>query len=91
MWRDVLASPKLRARVAEQLGGAPALERWRRKNTWNKARLAAIAIVLWPHELDGQYVPGFESRVVRPGNSYSDYTPAPDMTAPRSAEAGAPP
>ena len=135
--REVLASPRLRAGVAEQLGGAPALERWRRKNTWNKARLAVIAsgaykppapgyaapivrrggaglntdacaglpaarpssfrlpvlqnvrhrarpvltigtraapqkrfpaIVVWPHELDGQYVPGFTSKASRPQN-----------------------
>lgn len=130
----------------ERLGGAPALLRWRRQNTWNKARLAAVAsgeyrpmpephipmtaqrlkpadtnkrskvktlfikpaprpsgpakfrlpvlqnlryvprpgsqkarrakpetrypsVVLWPHELDGQYVPDFTSRARRPKGS----------------------
>ncbi len=144
--REVLASPRLRAGVAEQLGGAPALEKWRRKNTWNTARLAAIAsgaykppapgyaapivrrggaglnadarfkspavrpssfrlpvlknlrhrarpvltvgtraapqkrfpaIVVWPHELDGQYVPGFTSAASRPQNHPALYAPWP--------------
>ena len=146
--REVLASPRLRAGVAEQLGGAPALQRWRRKNTWNTARLAAIAsgeyrppargyaapivrlgwaglkpnadarlkspaarpssfrlpvlknlrhrarpvltigtraapqkrfptIVVWPHELDGQYVPGFMSTASRPQNHPALYAPWP--------------
>ncbi len=159
--RDVLASPKLRARVAEQLGGAPALERWRRKNTWNKARLAAIAsgeykppaqadlmparrrsvivtqtkppaaendnrpapfrlpvlqnlrhrarprvsigrraarqarfpsVVIWPHELDGQYVPGFASKATRPAaGGYAAYA-APAVGAGFAAAiSGAPP
>lgn len=136
--REVLDSPRLRARVTEQIGGAHALLKWRRQNTWNKARLAAIAsgeyrpsaepvmpaarrakvkpeavtskpaavrpatpalkpfrlpvlqnlryvpraapaskrraravarypsIVMWPHELDGQFVPNFISRARRP-------------------------
>lgn len=32
------------------------------------------SIVLWPHELDGQYVPGFESRAKRPAaGGYASY------------------
>lgn len=41
--RDVLGSPRLRKLVTERLGGAHGLLKWRRQNTWNKARLAAIA------------------------------------------------
>jgi len=144
--RDVLESPRLRKLVMERLGGAQALLRWRRKDTWNKARLAAIAsgeyrpafgpnvrpslrqvlprnssaesvpqgqpspakfrlpvlqnlryvhrprfitkhrakpqkrfpsVVLWPHELDGQYVPNFKSRACVPeGAGYVDYCAA---------------
>jgi len=161
--REVLASPRLRAGVAEQLGGAPALERWRRKKTWNTARLAAIAsgaykppapgyaapivrrggagrkpssdacaglpaarpssfrlpvlknlchrarpvltvgtraapqkrfpaIVVWPHELDGQYVPGFTSAASRPQNHPALYAPWPMPGGGGAAGiAGAPP
>ena len=36
------------------------------------------AIVLWPHELDGQYVPDFKSRTQRPdGGGYATDDPAP--------------
>lgn len=143
----VLESPVLRARLLEQLGGAPAAQRWRRQHIWNKSREACIAsgkvadpraqawpkpaharpnvqtqikaqasaqfaaldggaaalstfrfpplrhwhrigrphvyagsraapsprypsIVIWPHELDGQYVPEFQSRCVRPGSEH---------------------
>ena len=159
--REVLASPRLRAGVAEQLGGAPALQRWRRKNTWNTARLAAIAsgaykppapgyaapivrrggaglnadacegspaarpssfrlpvlknlrhrarpvltvaaraapqkrfpaIVVWPHELDGQYVPGFTSAASRPQNHPKRDAPWPMPVGGVAAGiAGAPP
>ncbi len=164
--RDVLDSPRLRRLVTERLGGAPALLRWRRRNTWNKARLAAIAsgeyrpvrelhrppartprqsrpkravqidrraqslfpenpappaagpakfrlpvlqnlryvhrpriitkhrtkpqkrfpaVVLWPHELDGQYVPDFQSRVRVPESAdFADYR----MASPPAGHAG---
>ena len=144
--REVLDSPRLRRSVMERLGGAQALRLWRRRQAWNKARLAAIAcgeyrpassrhatptprpaasrkpqgrpgvrandashsetppanfrlpalqnlsyvhrpgmrpvrraapqrrspaVVLWPHELDGQYVPNFKSRAGFPiGTEY---------------------
>ncbi len=162
--RDVLASATLRGRVMERLGGAHALMTWRRKNIWNKARLAAIAsgsycppaggegsqtgapvtaeapeksqpanaskppadpepfrlpvlkslrpaarpragvlrrakpqrrfpsIVLWPHELDGQYVPGFENRARRPdGGGYSALTTTSCAAGYRQSKAFFPP
>ena len=169
--RDVLSDTRLRRRVYEALGGARAMEVWRRRDTWNKARLAAIAAgrvraesdrgseqgfdpvlnkraprpagrmpapasgsdkapvlplapefrlpvlqnlgatpgrtarasgprtgpprrlctVLWPHELDGQYVPDFISRARRPGSDSGGYAaPAAGDVAP-PAIAGAPP
>ena len=171
--RDVLDSPRLRRLVTERLGGAPALLRWRRKETWNKARLAAIAsgeyrpvrephrppartprqsppkrrvqierlaqslllenpsppaagpakfrlpvlqnlryvrkarittkhrakpqkrfpaVVLWPHELDGQYVPDFQSRVRVPEpGGYAAYRPAAAPDLPGQSAIFAPP
>lgn len=166
--REVLASPKLRSRIMESLGGAHALEKWRRQDTWNRARLRAIAdgtyiqqsvpdiaparkpklrpfaspatppltspkprrikragppefrlpvlqnlravpawrralskpaprqarrlcTVLWPHELDGQYVPGFKSRARHPGGAYSDYAAPADTASAGRAVPGAPP
>ena len=168
--REVLESPRLRKSVMERLGGVQALVLWRRRNTWNTARLAAIAsgeyrpmpepqipmtvqrklgpvqpagalrvedkpaacilpkvpsradnypaafrlpvlqnldyvhrpraqgasraspqkrvpiIVLWPHELDGQYVPDFTNRVQVPGGGggadYDAAMPPPGHTAP---------
>lgn len=149
---EVLASPKLRSRVLDALGGAHAAERWRRKAIWNKGREACIAsgevpdprltagsvpvrakvrpkpaasgraalpaprkasggydefrfpalrdwnrigkpiaravyrvgsqarypsIVVWPHQLDGQYVPNFKSRATRPASGgYPPYAGA---------------
>jgi|GEM_PF-836990 len=164
--REVLGSPKLRARVLEQLGGVHAATRWRRKHIWNKGREACIAagqvpdprrqliaapkhlvlrrggaaagpgaaqlpqsaglnefrfpplrdysrigrprarsgsraapvprypsIVVWPHELDGQYVPGFQTRCTRPaaGDARSFAPPpgrraSPDISPARLAE-----
>ena len=171
--KAVLESPRLRRLVMERLGGAPALLRWRRKETWNKARLAVIAsgeyrpvrephrppartprqsppermvqierlaqnilpenpsppaagpakfrlpvlqnlryvrrpriitkhrakpqkrfpaVVLWPHELDGQYVPDFQSRarVPDPGG-YAAYRPAAAPDRPGQSAIFAPP
>ena len=165
--RDVLSDTRLRRRVYEALGGAQAMIKWRRRDAWNKARLAAMAAgrvrpdfqqgsdlvskkpaprssgrkpapasgqdisqlpppapkfrlpvlqnlgatpgrtarasgprtgpprrlctVLWPHELDGQYVPDFISRARRPGSDSGGYaSPAADDVAP-PAIAGAPP
>lgn len=133
--KAALETPESRRRLHEHLGGAPAIKKWRRLETWNKGREAAIAdgsycaqapqaytaaprpkrvlkpatsgacnvkpvaafrlppqrdylstrpapraglirgaqaarfpcIVVWPHELDGQYVPGFQSRARQPG------------------------
>jgi len=165
--RDVLGSPRLRRLVIERLGGAHALLRWRRRDTWNKARLAAIAsgeyrpafepaglparrqappqtrpagagatfdksskpqtpsakfclpvlqnlryvhrpriitkhrakpqkrfpaVVLWPHELDGQYVPNFQNRVRVPdGGGYATYNAPPPPAGPSSLPIFAPP
>ena len=148
--REVLESPRLRRSVIERLGGAQALRIWRRRQAWNKARLAAMAcgdyrvgssrhvppsqrpaarrnrsggpvqtaslfetapakfrlpvlknpeyvyrprmrsisratpqkrfpsVVLWPHELDGQYVPNFKSRAGFPsGGGYASDDAAP--------------
>ena len=170
--RDVLSDARLRRRVYEGLGGAPALEAWRRRNAWTKARLAAIAAgrvrpepqqvsdpvfkkraprpagrmpapasgpdkapvpppapefrlpvlqnlaakparargvffgrasvrregtprrlctVLWPHELDGQYVPNFQSRARRPAGEYHSYAAPAAREFTPAAIAGAPP
>lgn len=164
--RNVLETPRLRQQVTERLGGAPALLKWRRQNTWNKARLAAIAsgeyrppartdmpvsmhrprpiaaaaavqpktskptsavpgpakfrlpvlqnlryvarrrgnpagrakpetrfpsVVLWPHELDGQYVPDFQSRVHIPYGMYGEYSAAGAASGYAPPAPGAPP
>ena len=169
--RDVLGSPRLRRLVMERLGGAHALLRWRRRNTWNTARLAAIAsgeyrpafepaglparrqappqtrragagagagtspdkssnpqtppakfrlpvlqnlryvhrlriitkhrakpqkrfpaVVLWPHELDGQYVPNFQNRARVPdGGGYATYNAPPPPAGPSTLPIFAPP
>ena len=165
--REVLDSPRLRKLVMERLGGAHALLRWRRRDTWNKARLAAIAsgeyrpafepaglpvrrqtpprnssvgggafpdkssnpqtspakfrlpvlqnlryahrprvitkhrakpqkrfpaVVLWPHELDGQYVPNFQSRARVPdGGGYATYNAPPPPAGASAIAIFAPP
>ena len=144
-----LATPRSRAELMDRLGGAHALLRWRRKDVWNKGRLAAIAdgtyrpqgaqpwdpsvprretpaprpkptqrssrapksvrdfqlppqrdllraprnpiiftgeraapqprrglVVVWPHELDGQYVPNFKSRASHPQTGYAGFNQA---------------
>ncbi len=65
--RDVLDSPRLRRLVMERLGGAHALLRWRRRNTWNTARLAAIA--------SGEYRPPFEPAALPVRRQASPQTP----------------
>lgn len=57
--RDALASPNSRRNLLEKIGGAHRLKTWRRRETWNKGRLQAIA--------DGSYrpnapLPGWEPK-----------------------------
>ena len=163
--KRALASPRSREELLAKLGGAHALLRWRRKEVWNKGRLAAIAdgtyrrpgaqpwdacvprkpektrkakpaqkrttlskappefrlpplkdllrdphnpiiftgeraapnphipvVVIWPHEIDGQYVPNFTSRARRPqsGEAVPDPGPARTDFSPQAPD-GAPP
>ncbi len=48
-------------------------------------------IVMWPHELDGQYVPNFRSRARRPSAGYGDYAGAADIGVAPVRASGAPP
>ena len=49
------------------------------------------AVVLWPHELDGQYVPNFKSRARTPGGGYVNTPTTPPPTGHSGPAIFAPP